>query len=540
MLYSYLTRRALLLCGLALGAGCIEEPARPQLDRPEALGRGDGQAGVSLEGGRGSSETGASEAGLNAGVMVGGGAQAGHEGGEEQVAGLESGLQAGGGSEPIEPIEPIELPSPSPEEERCDGLDNDLDGAVDEEVSNACGGCEPLGDSGALSCQAWLLQAIHPVEGPVVTPLDPARLFNQAGVVMREERFALPPINTSDEATCTLLSVEAGPIPDLGRVGFESPLATFAMGYQPTSGRYEPVGGGALLEPLIAHRPSDRVTVTWEGFDEQAGWASFEEGSMSVRSPASPQPTTGELVRPVLERFAGRLGSGEPVVLRWRAEGVSAAPQALPAQELNLYVGGSRSVVQRGEYREIHHFQLGLTLADDGEYALPPELGDGHRGSALWVYVERATRDWLDRGRHSISARVGHRVELREQAGPAPEEWQAPLRLTAPAEGLEAISLDEGLFVSWEPIGTPRYEGLTLSLITQGPERLSSLRCELDASARLLRLPAELVSYWPSGEGSLRLLTLRANLKEIGFTGADRGRYTEGVSLLQYLPQRAP
>ena len=67
-----------------------------------------------------------------------------------------------------------------------------------------------------------------------------------------------------------------------------------------------------------------------------------------------------------------------------------------------------------------------------------------------------------------------------------------------------------------------------------------SLRCELEASARALRLPPELLSYWPESAGALRLLTLRAKLKSARSEGADRGGYLEGVSLLMYLPERAP
>lgn len=538
MLYRYLA--FMLTVGVfALSApGCIQGPSGPHRDSAERLNElsaGQVNGGVMGLGGEGELpvelDVGGAVAGVEGAVMSG--QEAGVEAGVE--AGIE--LTAGVGVAGVELPPQLELPTPPREDERCDGLDNDLDGAVDEGVSNPCGGCAPLNPDEELSCQSWAMLALHSVEGGEVTPLDPTRLFAQAGVVSRAWAVALPEGSEPRDLMCDLLSVEAGPLPQLGRVGFDSPLASLALVYQPLSGRYEPVGGADLLAPLVTHREGDLVELSWEGFDERLGWGSFPAGQLSVRSPPVPGPSSGALLDPIFERFAGRLPEGEPAQLRWRPEGVSAAPTSLPAQELSLYVGGSRAIIQRSDYREIHHFQLGLTLADDGEYTLPLSMSGAHPGSALWVYLERAERAWVGSALHSITARVGHRVERRQPASGAPETWQTPIRLTSPPQGQEALNLENGLEVSWAPVGDGAYESLTLSLVLQGLDRLTRFRCELDSSVSSIRLP---VSDWPNEPDALRLLTLRANLKSGQSEGADRGRYSEGVSLLQYLPPRAP
>lgn len=537
--YQHLFKIVLLIFFSIFGWSCIDEPAHLYRDAVENdLPSGHMEGGddhpdeIPSNQGTAQEMLGGMLAGsARAGVEIQAGIQAGISSSEN--GGLELAGNMGGFTE-------LDLPVPPSAEESCDGLDNDLDGLIDEEVSNACGGCTNLNEDQALNCFSWGIQAIHTREEESITPLDPSKIFNLAGVLSQEREFNVTPMNTSDQATCKVLTLESVIIPSLGQTWFESPQTNLIFSFNPRTGRYEPEQSLAEQTAIITHQSTDRVEIGWEGFPERQGWGSFEEGVFYLQSPEPPRPSTGMILEPILDRFMGRMPLDEAVDLRWDPQGISAAPSALPAQELKLYVGGSRSITQRGNYREIHHFQLGLSLADDGYFQLPQELSGSHPGSGIWVYLERIERDWLDRGLHSISAQIGHRIELRESASGAPVDWETPIRLLAPAEDLEAISLDEGLFVSWEPVGENAYESLTISLVRQGPERLISLSCDLDARARVIRIPAEELSYWPESDDSLRLLTLRANLKSVSRQGADRGRYTEGVSLLQYLPPRLP
>jgi len=540
-----------LLC-----VACVQEPQRPELEGEE-LGGAQAQAGsMAPSAGEREAALGEREAALDIGVSAGDeGMSAGEGGGEPSagssirpsggaLAGGEAGGEASGeaGGEPQAglPLPPaLELPPPTRSDERCDGLDNDLDGQVDELVSNPCGGCQLLSDEEALSCQSWLAQAIHSYAEGAPDALDPARLVSPAGLVSSEARFELEGSAESDPARCRVSRARlTPPPPDLGLVSLESPWLNLRLSYDAATGRYSPIGGAELLEPSLVHRPGDELRLGWEGHPELMTWGRFEPGELSLRSPPALSPLDPELLRPVLERFAGRRPLSEPVTLRWVPEGLSAAPSALPAQELSLYVGGSRSIVRRGPYREIQHFQLGLTLADDGLYELPASLSASRPGSGLWVYLERSERAWAGEGLHAVSARVGHRVELRETGSGGLEGWQSPVRLIAPSEELSSLERGAPLAVEWERVGGEApLEGFAISLVTRDQTELRSLLCELEPSARRLLIPAELLTPWPQGAGGLRLLTLRAQLKSASIEGADRGRFSEGLSLILELPE---
>lgn len=148
---------------------------------------------------------------------------------------------------------------PSPE--LCDGLDNDCDDEIDEGVSNACGGCNPLADQpgagcgtcGAITCQGF--EAVfcdHPdlnecgVCGPPVFGLGDVCFIDQAPPIKRCGTFGC---NVSgDDVSC----VEA---PDTDSDTYEDPCDNCPDAGNPDQADGEPDGVGDLCDncPLDAN-----------------------------------------------------------------------------------------------------------------------------------------------------------------------------------------------------------------------------------------------------------------------------------------------
>jgi len=412
---------------------------------------------------------------------------------------------------------PLDLPLPAAADERCDALDNDLDGRVDEGVSNSCGGCgEPRGGRPCVALSAEL------IEQPAT--LDPTKLFSAGAGAPPAESFSV------EGVTCArVTSALRDPLPALGAARVRSPLADLTLVPTPAlGGRYAPNGGEEDWAPLALHRPGDEVSIAW-GLDADAD--APRGGLLTLRAPADLDEVD---LGPLVDAFSGRAGA--PARLRWTPRGVAAAPSALPAEELTLYVGASSPLTPMGLSRAIAHTQMRLTLSDDGLFELPAALTVARAGSSLWVYLERAARDWRDLGGGDAAwARAGTRVEARAApTGGAPSA--VPLRVSAPRVDDEALDLREGLRVRWALEPGAAVVGLSLSLISQGEAGYEALTCDgLDPARGALTLPADRLPDL-SARAALRQLTLRADLRRAAAPLPDRGELSESVSVLLQLP----
>ena len=416
---------------------------------------------------------------------------------------------------------PIEVTPPEAEDERCDGRDNDLDGRVDEEVSNACGGCTPLEGQ---SCVSWTAQMVQGMDAL----LDPTRIIGLAASVRDTERFEL------GDVECLRVISPQGPISALGRASLTSPLADLTLiEDESRPGRYRPI----LMEPpFTLHRPGDRVELSWTGEDSLTpdDPMSIPEGRLSLTSPARLNTSNQSSLQPILDLFTRNpnIDSDFPR-LRW-----SAIPQDLEIPEgqedvLTLYVGGSKSLFQQGDYRGIQHYQMNASLVDDGLFILPLTEADGLEGSSTWVFLERSRRAWLNFGLHSVTAKIGHRVELRQSGVSMGGDSPPPFELTSPDPLDPRVDPQEGLELSWT---TPEsgFEGaLTVSLILSGVARTEQLICSVsEPELGGLLIPPEHLNFWPTTMGSLRQVSLKADLKSIELSAPDRGQYRSSVSLI--------
>lgn len=420
----------------------------------------------------------------------------------------------------------LDLPEPIPQEEICDGEDNDLDALIDEGVSNPCGGCLPWDER--VGCVGWRAQLIETQvldsdHNSSAGALDSARLLSLNAAVTTYERFEI------EGAECVRYgSPQAwSPTRSVGTVTLDTSLVSLSLVPNPQQlGRYQVLGEEGSF---VIHEPDDLIEISWEG--ETQNEIDFEGGSLELLSP----PFVTLATERELDRIADQLISDDQTLdaelsLRWVAH--PRGDQAGPP--LTFYIGGSQSLFQRDAYRAIKHYQLVGTLFDDGrlDFILPRTLRAP--GSSVWVYLERTqTANIVLERVHPMSARAGHRIEARGRSEVDPASIPALLTLTEPSPvGPDPEVSAEGLRVAWrldDPTKPPIQ--LLLSLILYDQSRSEQLTCEiLDPSVGRLVIPAERLTYWPTGPQSLRQLTLSANEESLSLTFPDRGQLRAAVS----------
>ena len=486
-----------------------------------------------------------------------GGETAGDEdvGGEETIVDMsvggeeiteESDAEAGSpGGDQIDDWPELELPLPDVEEERCDGVDNDLDALIDEGVSNPCGGCAPFDDE--VGCVGWRANLIQPqilTDGSNVEPeresiagvVDPQRLITLSASVSSYEEF------TIEGARCERYRSPQTweGARSFGDVELDTPRASLTLVPNPNEpGRYRALGED---EPFTIHLPQDQVNLNWEGWSSPGSPSpqpAIEPGELSLRSPELVQLASDDQLLRVIEAFQrpeNLLALHESLSLRWVAEPVG-SEAGVP---LTLYVGGSQSLSRNGAYQEIRHYLLSASLFDDGrlDFELPGEFRAP--GSSIWVYLERAHRANAVQGEHPIRAQVGHRVEQRARAGGGSTGLPAALELLEPtADQPEANT--EGLTVRWRLTNsdTPP-ERLVVSLILYDSTWTEQVACLVDdVSANILTLPGSRLDFWPMGPQSVRQLTLRADTKSLSFSYPDRGLLRRSDSVILRLSDLA-
>lgn len=424
----------------------------------------------------------------------------------------------------------LELPLPIAEVEQCDGVDNDLDALIDEGLSNPCGGCEPLPEgSGCVGWRAGLIETQVGsgalVESVSEGELDPNRIIALSAAILEYEEFELEGAKCARIATPQ--SWEGGS--SIGDVTLTTPQADLTFLPHPQQrGRYQALGES---EPFVVHRAGDRINLNWEGWnlDSMSSLPVIEEGMLTLTSPPLVQLATTDELRAVIDAFQrpeDPEALDELVTIRWIAEPLETTTGLVAGLPLELYVGGSQSLFQRGAYRAIRHYLLSATLFDDGrlDLALPTQFRAP--GSSIWVYLERVERAQVVSGVNPVRAQVGHRTELRASAAGGAPSTPSTLTLNTPdPEGAEPDVTIDGLAMSWTIASeAPPPEQVAISLILYDAQRTEQLICLLnDVTQTTFQIPPTALTFWPQSPESVRQLTIRADTKRLQFSAPDKG-----------------
>lgn len=531
--------------------GCIEDP--PRLDRdPDEVSGGEGFS-VAADLGAPLDEEDGSGGGVDADVSadldvdIGGatGADRGPEAGTDVM--IDATVELDEDLEPEPDLDPplewpaLDLPLPEPEEERCDGLDNDLDALIDEGLTNPCGGCEPFDEErGCVGWYAGLVQTQQRSEGGGLEEgaleegtLNPDRLLTISAAVLSYETFEL------EGARCEW--VRSPQVWDEARSIGAVTLDTPSLGITLTPdagqpGRYRVIGEE---EPFVLHRATDEIAMSWGGRQsESPEGLTIEPGALSLTSPALVElatPLELDALAEALRRPEDESAPDEAVALRWIPEPLEREGELIAGPTLRLYIGGSQSLFQRGAYRGIRHYLLSGELFDDGRLDLGVPSDLRAPGSSIWVYLERASSASDVASVHPVRMRVGHRAEIRSGArGGEPETPPAIELLTPSPIEPEPEITEEGLSVSWRLTpDLPPPTRVVVSLIRYGSGYAEQLGCVItDPTQTSLTLPSERLSFWPRDPQSVRQLTVRADTKQLELGYPDRGRLTRSDSVI--------
>ena len=394
--------------------------------------------------------------------------------------------------------------------EICNGEDDDLDGEIDEDVSNLCGGC---GGIPADGCQAWRIDLTQTAE--VEQTLNPNRIVGlQGGVSSLSERDI-------DGAHCVFQRALApGPDAHLGIVTLVSPRITLtqvpAYDALAHSIRYD---NNPALGPTQVFETGDVVRI-------QAGGGQLV-GTFDAEliGPRRIEGTTVEALQGAIDVIRGtRI---EPARVEWQAGGGGTDGT------LRFFAGGSRSQFNRGGYRGIFHYQLDVRLEDDGAFEVGPGLSRlGLSDSSIWVYLRRENYRRLVLGPHAVELAAASRAELRA-AGTLDAQEPPAFQIVEPSPDAPHITPGEPVTIRWSE--APGEGPLVVALIFGDAEGLESnyVGCQVEhPETGALVLPAEATLGWPAAADATRLLTIRRDLASVPVDGPDRGAITYSYSLL--------
>lgn len=399
-----------------------------------------------------------------------------------------------------------------PMDEVCNGDDDDLDGLIDEEVANICGGCGGLPPEG---CQAWRFNLVQDPDGTLLP-------FRTVGLQAQVQGRSLREI---DGASCEVLRFAQAPAPEghLGVVNIDGSQAQLNL-----IPDFDPARGGFVYDnnPELGRTPlylGGEALAIRTGGGLLVGPVDFE-----VQAPPPLEGIGEEVLRTVLDSARG-LGDDGPLVVRWVPE------RPMRRWRTRLFVGGSAPVFGATRlYRGIEFYQLDARLRDDGEAVLPAGLlAPGTNNSSVWVYALREGLRRLPVGQHAIEVATGQRIELRESgAAEPPEGAEAPFAILAPDPNAPAYVPGEPLDVMWSalPDGIGPLE-MSLSYLDPLAEESVQIGCVIDdPDSGVLTLPAEFTEGLPDGE--FAQLSLRWGLSEVALPAPDEGVYTRAVSML--------
>lgn len=399
------------------------------------------------------------------------------------------------------------LPDSGPvEPEVCNGLDDDRDGAIDEDVSNVCGGCDLIPAEG---CQAWQINLIQNAEGR----LNPDRVVGLQGAALGFSEREIP------NARCTVFR-QAGANPDahLGQVNIDTPLANLNLGpvFDDRRGSHRYLQTPEL-GPVPVHAEGDLVQV------RAGGGLAVGMFTLDGTAPAALESVEGLQV--VADLARARVDD-QPIALRW--------PQADAEgrADIRFFVGGSVPLFTNVVYRGIRHYQLDGLLRDDGALDLPAGFfGGGVAESAIWARVDRSRTLRLPIGPHSVEMVIGQRQQIQE-GGRLEAEGTPPYQIVDPSPNERIITPGEPMRVAWDRL--PPGEGpLTVVLTTSNGVEAQQVACEvIDPEAGAIELPGDFTDFWPADENALRQLTLRWDLSITPLPAPDRGQLRQSMSVI--------
>lgn len=405
------------------------------------------------------------------------------------------------------PDDDVIVPDLGPvEPEECNGVDDDRDGQIDEELANVCGGCAGIPAEG---CQAWQINLMQNGEGR----LNPDRVVGLQGAALGFSERGIP------NAECTVFRQPAThPDAHIGQVNIDTPRAMLNLGPIFDERR----GGHRYLQnpemaALTVHQAGDLVEVR-AGGGLAVGMFTLEGTAPAGLPPVEGLQLVADLARARVE--------DQPASLRWEP----AAPDA--RGDVRFFVGGSVPIFTNVVYRGIRHYQLEGLLVDDGRLDLPAGFfGGGVAESAIWARIDRSRTVRLPIGPHSVEMVIGQRQQIQE-GGRLEAEGMPPFQITAPSPNVREIQPGEPLQVTWSEL--PAGEGpLTVVLTTSDGIEAQQVACQVtDPSVGAIELPGDFTDFWPQGDDHLRQLTLRWDLATVPFEAPDQGELRQSMSVI--------
>lgn len=418
------------------------------------------------------------------------------------------------GARDAEPDVPfVEVDLGPPEEEVCNGEDDDHDGLIDEGVSNLCGGCGGIPPEG---CQGWQVSVVQDAEGLVAPTRVVGLLIGVSGA--SERRI--------EGASCNFIRSPAlDPDAHLGIVNVDSPHANLNLVPEHVPAQRRLIyANSPELGRVHVHDGGDTVAV------RAGGGRLVGPFEVSAVAPAALAGVTAEDLRGVLEQARGE-GDDGPVQIRWDA--------AEPSERgrLSLFVGGSRIIFRNVVYTGIEHYQLDANLRDDGELSVPAGFfGAGVPLSSIRVRLARERPLVRPLGPHGLLFTLGQEVVLTA-SGDNERNDPPPFQIVEPSPNVRLIEPGQPLTVRWSEL--PPGEGPLVVRLTKRDAATAVdeiYTCTVDdPAAGELVLPGDFTESWPRGAADVRQLALQWTTMSAGLPGPDQGRLTRALSVLLQL-----